>query len=46
MLVLTVKAISQTARPSVINLTATDWFTGGWLKCCLMYSRIPLGILP
>lgn len=30
-------------------MVATDWVTGGWLICCLMYSRIlyasnPLGV--
>jgi len=37
--VLTVKILKLRTRPSVRKLTATDWFTDGYLKRCLMYSR-------
>ena len=40
MTVKTVKDINSVFRPSVDHSIATDWFTVGCLKWCLMYSRI------
>jgi hypothetical protein len=39
MLVKTVKGAALVQRPSVLRKIATDWFTNGCLKWCLMYSR-------
>lgn len=41
MSVKTVKDLVQKLRPSVLRRIATDWFTDGYLKWCLMYSRNP-----
>lgn len=43
MLVETVNEIVIILRPTAYRQVVTDWFTGGYLKWCLMYSRNFIG---